>query len=90
VTHSWSGKKGCTKRFLSSRAAALLTHRVLGDGSWGHFRSVEAEVGYTARVSVNVDLDTGEVAWVDTRAPGENDATSAEGQREPRERDGPA
>jgi hypothetical protein len=36
----------------------------VGDRFWGHFDDVKAEVEYTALVSVEVDLETGEVASV--------------------------
>jgi hypothetical protein len=36
----------------------------VGDGFWGHFAGVKAEVEYTALVSVTIDLETGEVASV--------------------------
>jgi hypothetical protein len=39
---------------------------------------VRAEVEYTALVSVKVDLETGEVASVDIRAPGEEGETPSE------------
>jgi hypothetical protein len=51
-------------------------------GSWGPvlgtLEGVEAEVEYTALVSVKVNLGTGEVASVDIRAPGDGDDVSAE------------
>ena len=36
----------------------------VGDRSWGHFDDVKAEVEYTALVSVEVDLETGDIASV--------------------------
>jgi hypothetical protein len=55
-------------------------------GSWGPVlgtrEGVEAEVEYTAlvsvKVSVKVNLGTGEVASVDIRAPGDGDEVPAE------------
>jgi hypothetical protein len=51
-------------------------------GSWGPvlgtLEGVEAEVEYTALVSVKVNLGTGEVASVDIRAPGDGDDVPAE------------
>jgi hypothetical protein len=62
---------------------AKLGHRV-GEIGWllgtglGTLEGVEAEVEYTALVSVKVNLGTGEVASVDIRAPGDGDEVPAE------------
>src|SRR5205823_15125075 len=49
-----------------------------GDRFWGHFDDVKAEIEYTALVSVEVDLETGEVASVGIRPTRDEDETQSE------------
>src|SRR5436190_15014061 len=51
---------------------------MLGTGFWGHFDDVKAEVEYTALVSVEVDLETGEVASVGIHPTREEPETRSE------------
>jgi hypothetical protein len=50
----------------------------LGDRFWGHFDDVKAEVEYTALVSVEVDLETGDVASVGIHPTRDEDETPSE------------
>jgi hypothetical protein len=50
----------------------------VGDRFWGHFDDVKAEVEYTALVSVEVDLETVEVAAVGIHPSREGDETPSE------------
>ena len=59
------------------RRPAREIRRSLGTG-FGDTSDVKAEVEYAALVSVKVDLETGEVASVDVRAPGDGDEAPAE------------
>ena len=50
----------------------------VGDRFWGHFDDVKAEVEHTALVSVEVDLETGDVASVGIHPTRDEDETPSE------------
>jgi hypothetical protein len=73
TSQNWLECRSCEARPSGGRNRVAPWGPVLGT-----LEGVEAEVEYTALVSVKVNLGTGEVASVDIRAPGDGDEVPAE------------